>query len=300
MKEKIPSSIPDSSLIKNYRGKRRNLLEQIGHALIGEVDDKPQLVKLLRDAQSRDVISSETLSMIEGVMEVTDSQVRDVMVPRSQMTIIKRHDDIDKILASIVDSAHSRFPVIGENRDDIEGILLAKDMLTLVTRKSPEKEQYQSIDLREYMRPAVFIPESKRLNVLLRDFRSNRNHMAMVVDEYGGIAGLVTIEDVLEEIVGEIEDEHDTGEDNNIVSHGEGVYSVQALTEIDEFNEFFDAGLSDVKFVTIGGVVTNLFGHIAQRGEEVEFKGFHFKVTRADYRRILSLRLTVISSDVAE
>lgn len=286
--------------INHKNGKRRNLLEQIGHALVGEVDNKPQLVKLLRDAQLRDVISSETLSMIEGVLEVTDTQVREVMVPRSQMTIIERHDNVDKILANIVDSAHSRFPVIGENRDDIEGILLAKDMLTFFYNKKFNKGQYQSLDLREYVRPVVFIPESKRLNVLLRDFRSNRNHMAMVVDEYGGISGLVTIEDVLEEIVGEIEDEHDVDEDADIISHGEGVYSVQALTEIDDFNDFFHVNIRHNKFDTIGGVVTNAFGYIAKRGEELEFKGFHFKVTRADHRRILSLRVMFIGADVDE
>ncbi|MCU7836644.1 MAG: CBS domain-containing protein [gamma proteobacterium symbiont of Taylorina sp.] len=285
-----------------------NVLEQIGHALIGEVKDKPQLVKLLRDAQLRDVISSETLSMIEGVMEVTDTQVREVMVPRSQMTIIERHDNVEKILSIIIESAHSRFPVIGDNRDDIEGILLAKDMLTIFlnrknnnsqTDKQFLNEEFQTMDLREYMRPAVFIPESKRLNVLLRDFRSNRNHMAMVVDEYGGVSGLVTIEDVLEEIVGEIEDEHDVDEDSDIVSHGKGAYSVQALTEVNEFNDFFGSDISHDRFDTIGGVIMNAFGYIPQRGEEVELKGFLFKVTHADHRRILSLRL-IIAADTVE
>ncbi len=300
MIEKNSHFISNSSNSQYSEGKRRNLLEQIGHALLGEVNDKPQLVKLLRDAQLRDVISSETLSMIEGVMEVTDAQVREVMVPRSQMTVIERHEPIDNILSCIIESTHSRFPVIGENRDDIEGILLAKDMLMLFYNKEFKKEDYQFLDLRDYMRPAVFIPESKRLNVLLRDFRSNRNHMAMVVDEYGGISGLVTIEDVLEEIVGEIEDEHDVDEESDIVSQGKGVYSIQALTEIDDFNDFFNSHISQDKFDTIGGVVTNAFGYIAQRGEEIELKGFRFKVTRADHRRIISLRMMTSATNSGE
>ena len=300
MIEKKPHFISKPLNSQNSEGKRRNLLEQIGHALLGDIDDKPQLVKLLRDAQLRDVISSETLSMIEGVMEVTDTQVREVMVPRSQMTVIERHDKIDKILSCIIDSTHSRFPVIGENRDDIEGILLAKDMLMLFFNKEFKKEDYHSLDLVDYMRPAVFIPESKRLNVLLRDFRANRNHMAMVVDEYGGISGLVTIEDVLEEIVGEIEDEHDVDEECDIVSQGKGVYSIQALTEIDDFNDFFNSQISHGKFDTIGGVVTNAFGHIAQRGEEVDIKGFRFKVIRAEHRRIISLRMKILGVEAGK
>ena len=300
MKEKTPHaphSMPNPSSHKKDRSQGRNILEQIGHVLVGEINNKSQLVKLLRDAQLRDVISSETLSMIEGVLEVTDTQVRDVMVPRSQMTIIERNDDINKILASIIDSTHSRFPVIGENRDDIEGILLAKDMLTFFNNLKSEKKKSSALDLKEYIRPAVFIPESKRLNVLLRDFRSNRNHMAMVVDEYGGIAGLVTIEDVLEEIVGEIEDEYDVEEDSDIVSHGEGIYSIQALTEVDDFNEFFNLKIDNKKFDTIGGVITNAFGYIPQRGEEIKLNNLQFKVTRADHRRILSLKLVFLKNN---
>jgi len=262
----------------------QNLLKRIGHSLIGEIKDKFQLVELLRDAHLRNVISSETLSMIEGVLEVTDMQVREVMVPRSQMKVIERQSSADDILACIVESAHSRFPVIGENRDQVEGIILAKDMLNFFA-----KEDHQALNLREYIRPAVFIPESKRLNVLLSDFRTNRNHMAMVVDEYGGVAGLVTIEDVLEEIVGEIEDEHDVEEDSSITSHGAGIYTVQALTEIDEFNRFFRSDFSDAKFDTIGGIVINAFGYMPQRGEEIELGNFRFKITRADNRRIHSL-----------
>ncbi len=267
-------------------GRGRGLLKRIGQLLTGDISNKTQLIEVLRSAKSRSVISSETLSMIEGVMEVTDMQVREVMVPRSQMTVIERDASADEILACIVDSAHSRFPVIGETRDNIEGIILAKDMLNFFA-----KEDHSALDLREYLRPAVFIPESKRLNVLLRDFRSNRNHMAVVVDEYGGVAGLVTIEDVLEEIVGEIEDEHDLEEDSMITSHGEGVYTVQALTELQEFNDFFQSSFKSNKFDTIGGIVMNAFGHMPQRGEEIEVDDFQIKVIRADDRRIHSLRV---------
>ncbi len=269
-----------------FKSSSRNLLKRIAQALIGDITTKSQLMEILRDVHARNVISSETLSMIEGVMEVTDMQVREVMVPRSQMIIIEHDANAETILNCIIESAHSRFPVIGDNRDDIEGIILAKDMLNFFA-----KEDHKSLDLKEYMRPAVFIPESKRLNVLLRDFRANRNHMALVVDEYGGVSGLVTIEDVLEEIVGEIEDEHDIEEDSRITSHGEGVYTVQALTEIDEFNRFFKSDFNNNKFDTIGGIIMNAFGYMPQRGEEIELGNFLFRVTRADHRRIHSVRV---------
>ncbi|MCK5648279.1 MAG: CBS domain-containing protein [Gammaproteobacteria bacterium] len=274
------------SRTSTLKSRSRELLKRIGHVLIGEISDKSRLMEILRDVQLRNVISRETLSMIEGVMEVTDMQVREVMVPRSQMKVIDKDASADDILACIIKSAHSRFPVIGDNRDDVEGIILAKDMLNFFA-----KEAHHTLDLKQYMRPAVFIPESKRLNVLLRDFRTNRNHMAVVVDEYGGVAGLVTIEDVLEEIVGEIEDEHDLEEDSNITAHGEAVYTVQALTEIDEFNDFFKADFRNDKFDTIGGIIMNAFGHMPQRGEEIERGNFRFKVSRADHRRIHSLRV---------
>ncbi|MCU7799947.1 MAG: CBS domain-containing protein [gamma proteobacterium symbiont of Lucinoma myriamae] len=284
MKEERPSKT--STIL----GRSRNLLKRIGHALIGEIADKSRLMEILREVQSRNVISSETLSMIEGVMEVTDMQVREVMIPRSQMIVIKHDANADDILACIIESAHSRFPVIGDNRDDIEGIILAKDMLNFFAN-----EDHKNLDLKEYMRPAVFIPESKRLNDLLRDFRSKRNHMAMVVDEYGGVSGLVTIEDVLEEIVGEIEDEHDVEEESNITSQGEGVYTVQALTEIEEFNKFFKSDFNNDKFETIGGIIMNAFAYMPQRGEEIELGNFLFKIIRADHRRIYSLRVIRIS-----
>ncbi|MCP3850292.1 MAG: CBS domain-containing protein [Gammaproteobacteria bacterium] len=284
MKEERPGR---TSALKS---RSRKILQQIGNALVGEITDKFRLIEVIRGAQRRNIISSETLSMIEGVLEVTDMQVREVMVPRSQMTVIDRDANANDILACIIESAHSRFPVIGDNRDDIEGIILAKDMLNFFA-----KEDHQSLDLKEYIRPAVFIPESKRLNVLLRDFRTNRNHMALVVDEYGGVSGLVTIEDVLEEIVGEIEDEHDVEEDSTITSHGEGVYTVQALTELNVFNKFFKSDFRSDKFDTIGGIIMNAFGYMPQRGEEIELGNFRFKISRADHRRIHSIRVIRVS-----
>ena len=200
--------------------------------------------------------------------------------------MVERHANAEEILSVIVDSAHSRFPVIGENRDDVEGIILAKDLVSFLA-----KEDHHALDIREYLRPAVFIPESKRLNVLLKEFRTNRNHIALVVDEYGGVSGLVTIEDVLEEIVGEIEDEHDIDEESPIVSHGNGIYSVQSLTDIEAFNEYFDSDFSDEEFDTIGGLVMNAFGYMPKRGEEIKMGGFNFKVVRGDRRRIHLLRL---------
>ena len=275
--------------------KGQNLLKQIGRSLVGEINDKAQLLTILRDVQLRNVISSEALSMIEGVMDVTDMQVREVMIPRSQMVVIKSDATVAEIIPHIIDSAHSRFPVIGENRDDVDGIILAKDMLNFFT-----KENHDTLDLREYMRPAVFIPESKRLNVLLKDFRVKRNHIAIVIDEYGGVSGLVTIEDVLEEIVGEIEDEYDVEEEANIVSHGKGIYVVQALTELDDFNDFFKSSLNSNKFETIGGIIMNAFGYMPQRGEEITLGKLLFKVTRADHRRIYQFKVSKIVENISK
>ncbi len=264
----------------------RSILERIGHALIGEISDESQLLDMLRDAEARHVISHDVLLMIEGVMQVSTMQVREIMIPRSQMVVIERHAIAEEILAIIVNSAHSRFPVIGENRDDIEGIMLAKDLVKFFAN-----DDHRSLDIREYLRPAVFIPESKRLNVLLKEFRATRNHIAIIVDEYGGVSGLVTIEDVLEEIVGEIEDEHDIDEESPIIAHGNGVYSVQSLTDIEHFNDYFKTDFSDDEFDTIGGLVMNAFGYMPRRGEDIEMGGYKFKVIRGDRRRLHLLQL---------
>ena len=225
--------------------------------------------------------------MLEGVLEVGDLQVRDIMVPRAQMVFVRRDDPAARILPVVVESGHSRFPVMDEDRDDIVGILLAKDLLRLSTAAARER-----FDIREYMRPAVFVPESKRLNVLLKEFRRNRNHMAIVVDEYGGVSGLFTIEDVIEQIVGEIDDEFDVEDDQNIRKDAERQFTVRGVTRIDEFNEYFGAHLSEEEgFDTVAGLVMKQLGRLPRRGESATIDGFEFRVMRADRRRIDALRV---------
>ena len=257
--------------------------------------DREQLHTLLRDAEKRNLLDADALSMIEGVLNVSDMQVRDVMVPRSQMIVIKEDESPEVFLPVMVESAHSRFPVIGDNRDEVEGIILAKDVLAYFGEQSANGESKEDIrfNLRDMLRPAVFIPESKRLNVLLKDFRTNRNHMAIVVDEYGGVAGLVTIEDVLEQIVGDIEDEHDFDEDVFIVRHSDEKFTLKALTAIDDFNDYFGTDFSDDEFDTIGGLLMNKFGRLPKRGESCVIGQFQFNVLRADSRRIHLVQLII-------
>ena len=261
-------------------------LRKIGQTL-GEPQDRDDLVGILRAAGERGVIDDDACTMLEGVLEVADLQVRDIMVPRGQMISVRRDDPPARIVPTVVESGHSRFPVMDEDKDDIIGILLAKDLLRMYA--SGAKERF---DIREYMRPAVFVPESKRLNVLLKEFRRNRNHMAIVVDEYGGVAGLVTIEDVIEQIVGEIDDEYDVEDDLNIRREAERQYAVRGVTRIDEFNEFFETQLPEEDFDTVAGLVMKQLGRLPRRGETVNFDGFEFRVTRADRRRIDALRVT--------
>lgn len=252
----------------------------------GEPRDREELVAELREAGERGLIDADALSMIEGVLEVADLQVRDIMVPRSQMVLVERDDPPEDLLPVIVESGHSRFPVIGEDRDQVIGILLAKDLL-----RHFGEDGAGEFDMREVLRPAVFVPESKRVNVLLKEFRLSRNHMAVVVDEYGGVSGLVTIEDVIEEIVGDIADEYDIEEDQTIRREGERQYAVHALARIEDFNEFFGTAFSDEEFDTIGGLVMHQFGRLPKRGESVTIDGFDFKVLRSDRRRIDLLRV---------
>lgn len=273
----------------------RNWFQAISHALLREPRNRGELTKTLKDAQQRNLLDHDALSMIEGVLEVSEMQVRDVMVPRTQMVVIQHDDRPENFLQHIIESAHSRFPVIGDNRDEVLGILLAKDLLAHFTRK-----EQQELDIRELLRPAVFIPESKRLNVLLRDFRANRNHMAIVVDEYGGIAGLVTIEDVLEQIVGEIEDEHDIDDDTYIVKHSDTRYTAKALTPIEEFNEQFNVQIVDDEFDTLGGLIIREFGRLPKRGEIVAIDKFKFKILRADSRRIYLVQINVLDESPTE
>ncbi|HVP33860.1 MAG TPA: transporter associated domain-containing protein [Steroidobacteraceae bacterium] len=261
-------------------------LKRLTQGLASEPQDRQELLGVLRDAGERGLVDGDALSMIEGVLEVSDLQVRDIMVPRAQMVFIRRDQRAGSILPVVVESGHSRFPVMDADRDDIVGILLAKDLLRLIAEK---RERF---DIREYMRPALFVPESKRLNVLLREFRRNRNHMAIVVDEYGGVSGLVTIEDVIEQIVGEIDDEFDVEDDQNIRRDAERQFTVRGVTRIAEFNEFFAARLSEEEgFDTVAGLVMKQLGHLPRRGESATIDGFEFRVLRADRRRIDALRV---------
>ena len=276
-------------------GKPRSWLERLGQVLQGELKDRQQLLTVLRDARENNVIDSDAMGMIEGVLEVAEMQVRDIMIPRSQMVVVDRDSKPEEILPVLLKSGHSRFPVIGENKDEVIGILLAKDMLSFFATGEGESRK---LNLKEVLRPAVFIPESKRLNVLLNEFRSNRNHIAIVVDEYGGVAGLVTIEDVLEQIVGDIEDEHDIDDDMYILEHNDGHCTVKAITPIEDFNEHFSSDFSDEEFDTIGGLVLNALGHMPKRGEQVALDRFKFKVLRADSRRVYLLQCTPITEPV--
>lgn len=266
----------------------RSWLDRLIHALHGEPHNRDELLDVLRDARERDILDSEALSMIEGVMRVTQMQVRDVMIPRAQMVVVEHDAQLSDLLPIIIESAHSRFPVIGESRDEVLGLLLAKDLLPYAVKK----QQEDTFTLQNLIRPAVFIPESKRLNVLLKEFRLTRNHMGIVVDEYGGIAGLITIEDVLEQIVGNIEDETDKSEEEgNIKPLNHDTYTVKALTPIEEFNDYFKANISDEAFDTIGGYITQQFGHMPKRGESIKIDQFEVTVSLGSKRRLQLLNV---------
>ncbi|MBL8522835.1 MAG: CBS domain-containing protein [Betaproteobacteria bacterium] len=262
---------------------KRSLLERVSSMLLREPEDRGQLVELLHGAFEKNLLDAEALSMIEGVMQVSEMQARDVMIPRSQMDMIDVAEDPDAFIPFVIETAHSRFPVYENGKDNVIGILLAKDLLRYYANAD-------EFDVRDMLRPAVFVPEAKRLNVLLRDFKANRNHIAIVVDEYGGVAGLITIEDVLEQIVGDIEDEFDFDEtEDNILPDRAGKFRVKAITEISDFNEVFETHFSDEDFDTVGGLVINQFGRVPKRGESVTFNGFKFAVVRADSRMVHSL-----------
>lgn len=256
-------------------------LKYITNLFAREPADRDELIEILRNSEHRNLLDADALLMIEGALHVSEIQVRDIMIPRVQMIVIDNDAAPEDILSIVVESGHSRFPVVGDTNDEIVGILLAKDLLHYYA--NPDKD----FDIKDMMRATVFIPESKRLNVLLREFRTSRNHMAIVIDEYTGVAGLVTIEDVIEEIVGEIEDEHDFEEDEtNINTHDNDRYTVKALTTIDEFNAYFKTDINDDEYETVGGLVINEFGHLPKRGESFDFIDFNIKVLRADKRRV--------------
>jgi magnesium and cobalt transporter len=264
-------------------------LERVSALLVRAPEDREQLIRLLHSAYERNLLDADALSMIEGALAVSELKVRDVMVPRAQMDVLDINDSPDRFVPHVIATAHSRFPVVDRDRDHVIGILLAKDLL----RYYAGEEEF---NVREMLRPAVFVPESKPLNALLRDFRANRNHIAIVVDEYGGVAGLVTIEDVLEQIVGEIEDEYDFDEvEDNIVREKSGRWRVKAQTEIADFNAHFGTRFSDEEHDTIGGLVISQFGRLPKRGETVVAEGLRFQVLRADSRRLYALRIERVS-----
>lgn len=273
---------------KNGNSDKPRWLERLSNFLLREPEDREQLIEMLHAAYENNLVDADALSMIEGVLQVSEMQVRDVMIPRSQMDVIDITDPPEKFIPFVIETAHSRFPVIEENKDDIIGILLAKDLLRYYAG--------EDFEVRDMLRPAVFIPESKRLNVLLKEFRSNRNHIAIVVDEYGGVAGMVTIEDVLEQIVGDIEDEYDFDEtEDNIIRDVNGRYRVKALTEIADFNEVLGTSFSDDEFSTIGGLVVSKFGHLPKRGEQITIDQLKFTALRADSRRLHSISVEVLT-----
>ncbi len=270
---------------EHAQGSTGRWLKRITQSMSGEPRDLAELIEDLREASARALFNADALVMIEGVLAVADMPGRDSMVPRSQMVFVERDEPPDKLVELVVESGHSRFPVIGEDRDQILGILLAKDLLRL------QMADGEPFEIREYMRPAVFVPESKRLNVLLKEFRLSHNHIAMVVDEYGGVCGLVTIEDVIEQIVGEIGDEHDVEDDQTIRREGEREFTVRALTPIADFNEYFGTAFSDEEYSTIGGLLMQEFGRLPRRGETIRIGELEFRVLRADRRRIDLLRV---------
>lgn len=266
---------------------RRSWLERFGLTSGHEPRCKDDLLVVLQEAQQRGLLDADALAMMEGVMEVAEMRVRDVMIPRAQMVVVGLDWPLEKLLATVVESGHSRLPVIDDDRDDVVGILIVKDLLRHFA------EQDGDLPLRDLLRPAKFIPESKRLNSLLKEFRSTRLHMAIVVDEYGGVAGLVTIEDVLEQIVGEIDDEHDEeDEEDNIRPLGERTFLLRALTPVEDFNAFFETDFDDDRADTMGGLLMLELGHLPKRGERVELDGWRFRVLRADSRRLHLLELT--------
>jgi len=262
---------------------------RLTRTLAGGIKERAQLLELLREATKRGLLDADAMAMVEGALTMAELQARDLMVARAEMVCIRRDDPLARILPAVIESGHSRFPVVDGDRDDVVGILLAKDLLRAAAAQTAAK-----FDMREFLRPAVFVPEAKRLDVLLKEFRGNRNHMAIVVDEYGGVAGLITIEDVIEQIIGEIDDEFDIEDDQNIRADGERRFVVRGATRIEEFNEHFATGFDDAEFDTVAGLVMQHLGRVPRRGETVTIGAFEFQVLRTDRRRIDSLRVTPV------
>ncbi|HAB07953.1 HlyC/CorC family transporter [Alloalcanivorax venustensis] len=275
-------------------GTSRSWLERVGQFFTSTPGSRDELLDLMRSMRDSDIIDGDTLGIIEGAICVSEMQVREILIPRSQMVSIRASDDPRDFLPTIIDCAHSRFPVLGDDPDEIIGILLAKDLLALIL----EPARMERFVIKDHVRSAMVVPESKRLDSLLREFRITKNHMAIVVNEYGGVAGLVTIEDVLEQIVGEIEDEHDIDDDDYLIKDLEGDdFTVKAITPIDEFNEHFKTQYRDDEFDTIGGLVMQAFGHLPQREESVDMGNLRFTVLSADGRTIRLLRVAPLDAD---
>ncbi|KKA46252.1 MULTISPECIES: CNNM family magnesium/cobalt transport protein CorC [Salinivibrio] len=269
---------------------RKTFFERLGQFFQADPKDRQELVDVFRDSEQNALIDHDTRDMLEGVMQISDMRVRDIMIPRSQMVIVERSQSLEAIINIIIDAQHSRYPVISDDKDHVEGILLAKDLLRYLR---PDAEDF---DIEKVLRPVVVVPESKRVDRLLKEFQEERYHMAIVIDEFGGVSGVVTIEDILEEIVGEIEDEYDDEEEQEIRQLSRHTFSVKALTTLEDFNEHFGAQFQDDVVDTIGGLVMTSFGHLPDRGEEVDIGDYHFKVTAADSRRIIQLQVTVPDS----
>jgi len=273
--------------LKKPRPRLRSWLSRLGLTLLGKSMEREDIIKILRNATDRQLIDQDALDMIEGVFQVSTMQVRDIMVPRSQMVVLERDVSPEEFLTVMNEHGYSRYPVIKEDRDDVIGVLLAKDLLRYF-----DSDQQQRFVFKDILRQAVFVPESKRLNVLLADFRANRNHMAIVMNEYGGVAGLVTIEDVLEQIVGDIQDEFDYDEDDSMIRKIDDGFIVKALTPLEDFNDYFSCVFQQGDTETIGGLITNAFSYLPERGESIAVNGFHFTVLHCDSRRINLLKLT--------
>jgi len=280
----------EDNLSQNHTDKHeKSWLDKLLHAFSDEPRSRDELLEIIKDAADNKLLDQDALSIIEGALDVSSLQAREIMVPRSQIIAVRLEDSPQEFLPQVIESGHSRFPVIGEGLDDIKGILLAKDLLPLTLNGT------ENFNLETILRPANIVPESKRVNVLLREFRENRYHMALVMDEYGGISGLLTIEDILEEIVGDIEDETDEEDSDDYIKRvGDSDYIIKALTPIEEFNKYFSAELSEEDFDTIGGILMQEFGHIPKRNEVTEIDGYQFRVLYSDNRQIHLLRLTVL------
>jgi magnesium and cobalt transporter len=270
---------------------RKTFFERIGQLFQGDPKDRQELVEVIRDSEVNELIDHDTKDMLEGVIQISEMRIRDIMIPRSQIVTVDKSADLDQLIALITDAQHSRYPIISEDKDHVEGMLLAKDLLKYLGSEST------SFHIDEVIRPAVVVPESKRVDRLLKEFREERYHMAIVVDEFGGVSGLVTIEDILEEIVGEIEDETDDEEEQDIRKLSKHTFSINALTTIEDFNEAFSTQFSDEEVDTVGGLVMTAFGHLPERGEVVQIDNYQFKVTSADNRRVVQLQVTIPDSE---